>query len=97
MQAMKKAKMVTIEQLTHHHGEPPPDVKAIFTNYRSNVEFEFRKGLVIDVLKTHHEDAAYAVADYLDIKRSSVARWIWELHHKPESITSRKYGYMGNE
>jgi len=49
---MKKAKMITVEQLARDHGEPSQVVKAILANYRSNVKFKFRKGLVIDVLKT---------------------------------------------
>ena len=69
---MKKTKTITIEQLAREHGEPSADVKAILANYRSNVEFKFRKGLVIDVLKTHGEDAAYAVADYVGLECISV-------------------------
>jgi hypothetical protein len=91
----KKSKMVTIENLTREHGDPSPVVKAILANYRSNVEFKHRKALVIDVFKTQGEDAAYAVAVYVGLERGSVMGWIWELHHKPESITSRIYGYMG--
>jgi hypothetical protein len=92
---MKESKKVTIEQLTREHGEPPPTVQAILANYRSNVEFKFPKGWVIEVLKSHGEEAAYAVGEYAGLKRNSVTGWIWELHHKPQSITSRIYGYMG--